>query len=439
MPVIERRQTPRRSTRIAGLVAAVIAVPLAVAPAATGATRAAFYYPWFPETWGSGTNYHPTLGMYDSGSPSVIQRHLRAMEYGGIGVGIASWWGQGKKTDARVPALLSATSAMGSAFKWTLYHEQEGYGDPSPSALASDLAYIKTRYASHPSYLEIDGRPVIFVYGGESCAGAERWRQANAGIGFHVVLKVFHGYRSCAGLVDGWHQYSPAVATDSQDSYSFSISPGFAKRGQNERLRRDIGRWQQNVREMAASGAFWQLVTTFNEWGEGTAVESAQEWASPSGYGGYLDVLHAYGGAVNPPSSRGEGPRLRGLSLAPRAFRAARSGAALAARVGTRVRYKLTAPATVRFTVRRALAGRLVSRRCKRPGRRHRRRPRCTRFRRVKGAFERQGNAGPNALRFRGRLAGRALRRGRYRLTAVASDVAGHRSRARHAAFRITR
>jgi hypothetical protein len=44
---------------------------------------------------------------------------------------------------------------------------------------------------------------------------------------------------------------------------------------------------------MIASGAPFQLVTTFNEWGEGTAVESAREWSSASGYGTYLDILHA--------------------------------------------------------------------------------------------------------------------------------------------------
>ena len=43
---------------------------------------------------------------------------------------------------------------------------------------------------------------------------------------------------------------------------------------------------------MVASNARWQLVLTFNEWPEGTSVESAREWASPSGYGAYLDALH---------------------------------------------------------------------------------------------------------------------------------------------------
>jgi len=51
---------------------------------------------------------------------------------------------------------------------------------------------------------------------------------------------------------------------------------------------------------MNASGAPFQLVTTFNEWGEGTAVESATEWASASGYGAYLDVLHDNGSGSLP-------------------------------------------------------------------------------------------------------------------------------------------
>jgi hypothetical protein len=56
-----------------------------------------------------------------------------------------------------------------------------------------------------------------------------------------------------------------------------------------------VDRFASSVRAMMASGAPWQLVTTFNEWGEGTSVEPAEEWSSASGYGAYLDVLHADG------------------------------------------------------------------------------------------------------------------------------------------------
>ena len=272
--------------------------------------RAAFYYPWFPEAWNQQgmnpfTKYHPSLGFYDSSSTSVIEQHVRAMRYGGIEAGIASWWGEGSRTDARIKTLLDTTTAMGSSFRWALYYEPEGTGNPTSSQIANDLAYIRDHYGSDPSYLRVNGRFVVFVYAdpGDDCGMASRWSQANTLINAYIVLKVFSGYKTCLNQPDGWHQYSPAVAANSQPGDSFSISPGFDKANEaTPRLARDPAGWNQNIRDMIASGAPWQLVTTFNEWGEGTSVESASEWASPSGYGEYLDALH---GVLSAFSARG--------------------------------------------------------------------------------------------------------------------------------------
>src|SRR5204863_533784 len=128
------------------------------------------------------TNYNPSLGFYDGSASSTISTQIAAMRYAGMNAGIASWWGQGSKTDQRIPLLLQA--AAGTTFRWSLYYEPEGSSDPTT--------------------------------------------------------------------------------------------------------------FTTNVQAMAASKAPWQLVTTFNEWGEGTSVESAQEWASSSGYGTYNDILHQY-------------------------------------------------------------------------------------------------------------------------------------------------
>jgi hypothetical protein len=107
---------------------------------------------------------------------------------------------------------------------------------------------------------------------------------------------VFSGYRGCADQPDSWHQYAPAKATDAQLPYSISISPGFWKYDETTpRLPRNLVRWNSSIRSMVASPARWHLITTFNEWQEGTAVEPAVEWASPSGYGPYLDALHNNG------------------------------------------------------------------------------------------------------------------------------------------------
>jgi acid phosphatase type 7 len=267
--------------------------------------RAAFYYPWFPEAWNQQgfnpfTNYNPSLGFYDA-SQAVTKQHIAAMQYGGIQAGIASWWGQGSKTDTHIPGLLQA--AAGTNFRWSIYYENESQGDPSVSQLTNDLTYLRDKYGNDPSFLRINGKFVIFVYadGADACDMADRWKQANT-VGAYIVLKVFSGYRNCATQPDSWHQYSPAVAADSQKGFSYAIAPGFWKKGDAVRLARDLNRWNQNVRDMIASGAPWHLVTTFNEWGEGTSVESAKEWETGSGYGAYLDALHnnGNGGAVQP-------------------------------------------------------------------------------------------------------------------------------------------
>jgi len=287
-------------------------------PTVTGGTdvqpsfpiRAAFYYPWYPQTWtvgGQYPHYMPSLGYYDSSSSTVIQQHVHAMEYGNVEAAIASWWGQGTPTDNRMPLLLSNTNSMGSSLRWSIYYEPEGQGNPTVSQLTSDLTYIRDHYGSDPAYLRVNGRFVVFVYGDstDNCATADRWKQANT-VNAYVVLKVFSGYRTCANQPDAWHQYSPAVASDSQSGYSYSISPGFWKADEaTPRLARDLSRWSQNVRDMVASNAPWQLVTTFNEWGEGTETESANEWSSSSGFGAYLDALHDNGagsGDTTPPS-----------------------------------------------------------------------------------------------------------------------------------------
>ncbi|HEX5479387.1 MAG TPA: alkaline phosphatase family protein [Dehalococcoidia bacterium] len=275
--------------------------------------RAAFYYPWFPQAWTQQgispyTNYHPSLGYYDEADVDTVREQIAGMQYGNVAAGIASWWGQGTQTDTKIPTLLAA--AHGSSFQWTIYYEPEGQGDPTVAQLTSDLTYIRDRYASDPNFLHIGGRFVIFSYADtlDGCAMADRWKQANT-VNAYVVLKVFPGYRNCASQPDSWHQYGPAVAASSQAGYSYTISPGFNKVGDvSARLPRDLTRWEQSIRDMVASNAPLQLVTTFNEWGEGTAVESASEWGSASGYGAYLDALHANGDpppcgtTANPPT-----------------------------------------------------------------------------------------------------------------------------------------
>lgn len=248
--------------------------------------RAAFYYPWFPETWGQTPTAHPSLGEYPS-SLGVIQNHIALMRYARCKAAIASWWGPDSAYSARFDSCLKA--AEGTTFQWCLYYEAEGYSDPTASSLDADLDYVEARWASHPNYLHAGGKPVIFAYAGpgDGAAMPTRWQQANLGR-FHTCLKLFPGFRDVPAQPSSWHEYAPASGRSDFAPYSFSISPGFAKAGEPVRLPRDLVRFQADAEAMVASRARWQLVTTFNEWGEGTAVEPALEWGTT-----YLDVLAA--------------------------------------------------------------------------------------------------------------------------------------------------
>jgi hypothetical protein len=145
-------------------------------------------------------------------------------------------------------------------------------------------------------------------------------------------------------------------------------------------------------------------------------------------------------GGGGPGGTDGVAPSMTSLAFSNAAFRPLRSGGSIAAAArGTRVFYQLSEPASVGFRVERAAPGRRVGRRCARPTRSNRARRRCTRWVRVRGSFTHAGAAGANSFRFSGRMRGRALRRGKYRLVGTPVDAAGNRGKPARRGFRILR
>jgi hypothetical protein len=253
--------------------------------------RAAFYVPRYPEAWQVGGQYPhdtPVLGHYDSGSQSVVDAHLAALDAAKVRVSIASWWGQGlHQENTRIPLLLSRTRALQSTLRWALAYEKEGLGSPSVTELQADLDYLRRTYATDPAYAIPNGKPVLFVRSTDdtTCEVADRWAAANQPYGFHVILQAFPGSQNCVSQPAGWYPYTPASAESRQPGSAFAISPGYWKADEPmPRLARDVARWRQ---------------TTFNDWGQGTAAEEAQGWTSAS-HGAYLDALANDGAGVRP-------------------------------------------------------------------------------------------------------------------------------------------
>jgi hypothetical protein len=140
----------------------------------------------------------------------------------------------------------------------------------------------------------------------------QRWSDSHALQDYYVVMRAFPGHLTAGTCPptprkpSSWHDYDldvPAMQTGNKPNtttpYSSWVSPGYERTSEpGARLARDFLRWTRDVEGMVESNADWQLVP-FNQWLEGAATESADQWRSPSGHGFYLDTLHSDGVPTN--------------------------------------------------------------------------------------------------------------------------------------------
>ena len=105
-------------------------------------------------------------------------------------------------------------------------------------------------------------------------------------------------------------------------------------------------------------------------------------------------------------------------------------------RQGATMRFTLSEPSLVNFTVTRLDRGRRVGSSCRAETRSNRRRASCTR-RRVLGTFSRAAPQGRSTFALPKRVKGKTIRAGRYRLTAVAIDINNNRSSEKTISFTV--
>jgi hypothetical protein len=134
----------------------------------------------------------------------------------------------------------------------------------------------------------------------------------------------------------------------------------------------------------------------------------------------------------SPPAPKPVAGAITGLAISPSSFFAAPSGATIAKAKGKKKRkygatigYRDSQAATTTLTVLLETNGRRQGKSCKKPGRHNKHGRRCTILTAL-GSFVHADTVGANSLRFSGRLKGRKLARGSYRLQAVPHNAAGN-------------
>lgn len=287
-----------------------------------------FYYPWYGVADGPGgagrtvhwgridavkkdiqasTNY-PALGAYDSHDPEVIDQHCRWANAAGIDGFIVSWWGHNDYTDRAMAKILDGCQRHGLSA--CIYYETVPRPRTAETA-AEDIVRVLNKYGKHPAHLKVNGKPVVFVYGRAlNELGLTAWLDAVKLInqkyqgGFTAMGDQFS--YGAARIFDGLHTYNtagklrgmePAAArkwaaqtyptwvqlTDEAGKISaITVIPGYddtkirkpglaVKRYDGELYR---VQWEEAIK----ADPRWVLVTSFNEWHEGSEIEPSVEY-----------------------------------------------------------------------------------------------------------------------------------------------------------------
>jgi hypothetical protein len=307
--------------------ALVLALPAAEAPPRKVAKEVlAFYYGWYgnPEVSGkwnhwkevdpvkktiaNSTNW-PSLGAYDSHDPKVVDQHFRWASKAGLTGFIVSWWAQGDFHDQGMPLILD--TARKYKRKITVYYETvPPRGKPAIEGAVNDLLYLLGKYGKHPAWLKVDGKPVVFIYGRAlNEIKLEGWKQVIAEVNRkHPGGAIFIGDRiseEAAQIFDGIHTYNPtsrikgmapeAIRAWAKEFYPMTVKtagpkiaavtviPGYDdhKLGRPEPRpithRHDGETYRILWEEAIAANPDWVLITSWNEWHEGSEIEPSAE------------------------------------------------------------------------------------------------------------------------------------------------------------------
>lgn len=273
----------------------------------------------------SATVHYPARGDYNSMDPAVIQSQIEQAKSNNITGFIVSWFGRQSKQERNgdsVPLMLQLADQ--EHFKVSVYWEEApGSGAKRNAQAVDDLVYLATQFGTNDAFLKVDGKPVIFVYARvfaqiPKAAWPDILSEAHAKAG--PFLLVADGYEDFnASHFDGIHRYTVswsgvnrtldeirawAIDHDAEGvslarKYNriscVTVSPGYddtKQRTPGHIMDRQNGEaysvlWEEAIQ----ANPDWVLITSWNEWMEGTEIEPSVESGDQ-----YLKLTAKYAG-----------------------------------------------------------------------------------------------------------------------------------------------
>lgn len=321
-------------------------VPRPTTPVESDRLIGIHYYAW----WGRGTHWEngydgiPVLGEYNSRDSNVIEQHLDWLGRAGINWLSFSWWGRDSWSDETIGNYLLKSAAI-EDFEFSILYETQKLLDQGSNGwrtdfdsranreqFISDIEYLADAYFSRDNYLHFDGRPVLYLYTSSGFEGdfnrarreAERridqelyfvgdfpfqeWTPAKA-----TDLDFFDGLSNYSAFYEPWddindvvpgqprHKYTEWLLRAKSTGIDFipTLSRGFDKTSHYQQSSKELpilegspqsfASWCEATRGSIDPDRSAVLVTSFNEWHEGTQFEPGREYGT-----GYLDVVKSH-------------------------------------------------------------------------------------------------------------------------------------------------
>ncbi|HEX7588916.1 MAG TPA: endo-1,3-alpha-glucanase family glycosylhydrolase [Anaerolineae bacterium] len=268
----------------------------------------AFYYDWFDaNTWTPAKVPDMPATLYNSNDPAAIARQIQQARGAGIDAFVVSWWGAGNPTDDNFKIMLDQAHAanfqVAVDFELTspFYHTKQDAINSLKNLLASN--------AQHPAYLRSGGKPVIFFWR-EQMYTPDEWRDIRNTVDPNrQSLWIAEGVKEqlpYLSVFDGFHLYSIAWAPDvtaelnkwparvraygPDKIWTATVMPGnddtrTHRAGSYVRDRRNGDFYRETWRAAFTTYPDWVIVTSWNEWVEGTMIEPSATYGNL-----YLDI-----------------------------------------------------------------------------------------------------------------------------------------------------
>ena len=275
----------------------------------------AFYYTWFDEnTWTPDKVPDLPIALYASRERDVMRRHIEQARQAGIDAFVVSWYGpqvENNQTETNFAAMLDEAAAQG--FHLAVDFEVRSPFYASQGDVVNALRSLIDRHAQHPGYLRWQGRPVIFFWGnqaiwcGEGQTAVAAWQAIRSQVDpNHETIWIAEGVDvAYLDVFDGHHLYTitwnpPTDPAYTANKFARRVRQAAARLGQPRlwvatvmpgwdstragrgggfvRSREDGAYYAYTWQAALASAPDWVIITSFNEWREGTQIEPSQTY-----------------------------------------------------------------------------------------------------------------------------------------------------------------